>query len=73
MVDSVLQKSVMWWEFYKKTESAMEDDAIMLPSGCALAYVSLVFGIKGEFHQNWLVLLFCKGATLFFICIWYYL
>lgn len=30
----------------------MEDDAIMLPSGCALACVSLVFGIKGEFHQN---------------------
>lgn len=30
----------------------MEDDAIMLPSGCALAYVSLVFGIKREFHQH---------------------
>lgn len=30
----------------------MENNAIMLPSGCALACVSLVFGIKGEFHQK---------------------
>lgn len=55
----------MWLEFYKRQKSAMEDNAIMLPSGCALVYVSLVFGIKGEFHQNWLVLLFYKGKSFF--------
>lgn len=36
---------------------AMEDNAIMLPSEFALACVSLVFGIKEEFHQNWLAII----------------
>lgn len=43
----------------------MEDNAIMLPSGCALAYVSLVFGIKGELRQNWLGLSFCKDIIFY--------
>lgn len=41
----------------------MEDDAIMLPSGCALACVSLVFGIKGEFHQKTGLHFYSKGFS----------
>lgn len=44
----------------------MEDNAIMLPSGCALACISLVFGIKWEFHQNGLDLHFYSAEAELF-------
>lgn len=74
MVDSVLQN--LWCdESFTERQSAMEDNAIMLPSGCALACVSVVFGIKGDFHQNWLAFLFCKDSYFsweeFFLLFYY--